>query len=497
MNDDSEVRSIVQEVVNRVTSGEQSRTSMGSAGRPASTTSASSAGSSSPNNSAGGTGGNLGAFTSASKAIEAAGLAFKEFRGQNNLSLRKKIIAGIRELARDKAREWAEKAVKETGFGRIEDKVAKITLCAEKTPGVDDIQPEVTTGDHGLTLEEFAPWGVIGSITPSTNPAATMVNNSISMIAAGNAVVFNPHPAAKNVCVDAIQEINRVIQNVGAPQDLLAIISEPTLETAQEIFHHDDIPLLSVTGGEAVVEEAMKASKRVIGAGPGNPPVVVDETADICRAGQKIVEGASFDNNIMCTCEKEILAVEEIADDLMYHLCQNGGYQIDEQQTEQVANLVLEDYPGDNPSINNDWVGKNAAVIAENAGFNVPDETRLLIPETGPDHPLARLEQLMPVVPLIRVPNVDQAIDLAVKLEDGCKHSAAMHSQNIENMHRMAVEMNTSIFVKNGSNLNAMGHNGEGWTSMTISTPTGEGITSARTFVRRRRCALVDYFRIV
>ncbi len=492
MNDDnSNVRSIVQEVVNRVTSGEESRTSIGSAGRPRSAPNSGSSGFSA------GSSGNLGAFTSAVDAVKAAGLAFKEFRGQDNLSLRRKIVEAIREVGKEKARDWAEKAVKETGFGRIEDKVAKITLCAEKTPGVDDIQPEVTTGDHGLTLEEFAPWGIIGSITPSTNPAATMVNNSISMIAAGNAVVFNPHPAAKNVCVEAVQELNRAIQKIGGPQDLLTIISEPTLDTAQEIFHHEDIPLLAVTGGEAVVEEAMKASKRVIAAGPGNPPVVVDETADICRAGQKIVEGASFDNNIMCTCEKEILAVEEIAADLMYHLCQNGGYQLSEEQTEQVAGLVLEDYPGDDPSINVDWIGKNAAVIAENAGFDVPDETRLLIPETGPRHPFAQLEQLMPVVPFIRVPNVDRAIDLAKELEHGFQHSAAMHSQNIENMHRMAVEMDCSIFVKNGSNLNAMGHNGEGWTSMTISTPTGEGVTSARTFVRRRRCALVDYFRIV
>ena len=495
--EESELRSIVSEVVDEVNgpdfSATSGRTTIGSAGRP--DTSPAQSGSSGNGSSA--QSGKLGSFTDVSRAVEAAKLAFSQFRGQGNYSTRKRIVEAIRQLARDKAAEWGRMAVEETGFGRADDKEAKITLVANKTPGVEDIEPEVTTGDHGLTLEEFAPWGVIGSITPSTNPGATMVNNSLSMIAAGNAVVFNPHPAAKNVCADAIHHMNRVIQEVGGPSDLLTIISEPTLETAQEIFHHDDIPLLSVTGGEAVVEEAMKASKRVLGAGPGNPPVVVDETADIPRAAEKIVEGASFDNNVMCTCEKEIIAVEAIADDLLYHLDQSGAHRIDEEQTEAVARLVFEGYPGSNPSVDTDWVGQNAAYIASEAGFSVPDDTRLLVPETGPDHPFARVEQLMPVVPLVTVSNVDRAIDLAVELEKGCQHSAVIHSRNIENMHRMAVEVDTSIFVKNGSNLNGMGHDGEGWTSMTITTPTGEGITSARTFVRRRRCALVDYFRIV
>lgn len=502
MSDDNpQLRSIVSEVVDRVSDSEEAefstsegQTTVGSAGRPNT-----SAGSRSNGGSAPSTSGQekLGAYSDVQQAVNAAQMAFSQFRGQGNYSTRERAVEAIREVARDKAAEWGEMAVEETGFGRVEDKEAKINLVSDKTPGVEDIEPEVTTGDHGLTLEEFAPWGVVGSITPSTNPAATMVNNSISLIAAGNAVVFNPHPAAKNVCVEAVHHLNSAIQEAGAPADLLTIIDQPTLETAQEVFHHEDIELLVVTGGEAVVEEAMKAQKRVLGAGPGNPPVVVDETADLCRAGEKIVEGASFDNNVMCTCEKEIIAVDSIADDLLYHLCNSGAHQVDEDQIEAIARMVFEDYPGSDPSVDNDWVGQDAADIASAAGINVPEDTRLLVAETNADHPFARVEQLMPVIPLVRVPNVDRAIDLAVELEDGCQHSAIIHSQNIENMHRMAVEVDTSIFVKNGSNLNGMGHNGEGWTSMTITTPTGEGITSARTFVRRRRCALIDYFRIV
>ncbi len=502
---ESEIRSIVRDVIDRVRERSDERNpsdseggtvprTTGSAGRPhVQSESPSSSSSSRPR----GDSVTDGSFRSVDEAVQQARLAFTEVRGQGNLSLRNRAIERIRQLAHDRAADWAQKAVEETGFGRAEDKETKINLVADQTPGIEDIEAEVTTGDHGLTLEEFAPWGVIGSITPSTNPAATMINNGISMLAAGNAVVFNPHPAAKEICTEIIGLVNREIQAAGGPPNLLSILSEPTLETAQEVFHHDGINLLVVTGGGAVVREAMKADKRVMAAGPGNPPVVVDQTADVPNAARKIIEGASFDNNVLCTCEKEILAVDSIADDLLRQMERERAYRLSEDEAEQIARLVLEGYPGTDPSVNKDWVGQDPQDIAAEIGLSVPDNVRLLVAETGPDHPFAVEELLMPVIPLIRVPDVDRAIELAVELEHGFKHTACMHSQNIENMHRMAVAVNTSIFVKNGSNLNGLGHEGEGWTSMTITTPTGEGITSARTFVRRRRCTLVDYFRIV
>lgn len=500
---ESDIRSIVREVVERVESGQGSNGSndsstvsstptTGSAGRPSTSGNGATTGRSRSN---GGSG--KGQYTDVAAAVEDAQLAFSEFRGQGNLSLRSDAIESIRELARNNAADWAQRAVDETGFGRPDDKEKKINLVADKTPGVEDIQAEVTTGDHGLTLEEFAPWGVIGSITPSTNPAATMINNGISMLAAGNAVVFNPHPDAAQICSHIVALMNEKIQQAGGPPNLLSIITQPTLDTAQNIFHHDDIDLLVVTGGGAVVQEAMKADKRVMAAGPGNPPVVVDQTADLPNAARKIIEGASFDNNVLCTCEKEIIAVESIADDLLRHLERDKAYLLSDDEAEEIAHVVLEDYPGDDPSVNKDWVGQDPQDIAAQIGLSIPDDVRLLVAETGPDHPFAVEELLMPVVPLVRVSDVDRAIDLAVELEHGFNHTACMHSQNVENMHRMAVAVDTSIFVKNGSNLNGLGHNGEGWTSMTITTPTGEGITSARTFVRRRRCTLIDYFRIV
>jgi aldehyde dehydrogenase len=291
--------------------------------------------------------------------------------------------------------------------------------------------------------------------------------------------------------------MNQASAEVGGPETLLTAVDEPTIETAQTLFHHPGIDLLVVTGGGAVVREAQKSTKRVIAAGPGNPPVVVDRSADLAQAGRDIVTGASFDNNIVCTCEKEILAEEPIAEELLREMEHNGAVRLTRDEAEALARTILTDYPGPNPRMGRDFIGKDAAVLAAAIGKRVPESTRLLVAETARDHPFAVLECLSPIIPLIRCPDVDTAITWAVELEHGFKHTACMHSKILDHLHRMAVEINCSIFVKNGPNLAGLGFGGEGPTAMTISTPTGEGPTSARTFVRRRRCVLVDYFRIV
>ena len=415
-----------------------------------------------------------------------------------NLEFRGKIIAAIRVAGVAHARELAELAVQETGMGRVEDKVQKNASQAEKTPGIEMLAPEALSGDHGLTLIENAPWGVIASVTPSTNPAATIINNSISMIAAGNAVVFAPHPGARQVSQRAIAVLNEAIVGVGGPPGLIATVAEPSIEVAQQLFRHPGVSLLVVTGGEGVVREARRLTdKRLIAAGAGNPPVVVDETADIERAARCIVAGASFDNNIVCADEKEIIAVDSIADSLKQAMSRSGAYELTPSQGEELARIVLNNYPGPKPTPNKKWIGKDAVLFAREIGLTVPDATRLLFVETDKSHPFARLEMMMPLIPLIRVPDADTAIDVAIELEHGYHHTAAMHSRNLDHLHRMATEINTSVFVKNGSCLAGLGFGGEGWTTMTISTPTGEGVTCARTFVRLRRCVLVDHFRIV
>ncbi|HUP01640.1 MAG TPA: aldehyde dehydrogenase family protein [Gemmatimonadota bacterium] len=436
----------------------------------------------------------LGIFETIDQAVVAARHAQGEIR---TLELRDRIITNQRRRLTENAERLAETAVAETGLGNTRDKTLKNRLCIDRTPGTEDLHPEILSGDHGLTLTELAPWGVIGAVTPSTNPAATIINNGISMIASGNAVVFGAHPLAKNVTNETIHLMNAASVEIGGPETLLTAVHEPTIQTAQAIFGHPGIDLLVVTGGGGVVKAARQSEKRVIAAGPGNPPVVVDASADLARAARDIVTGASFDNNIVCTCEKEILAEARIADELLQELQRCDAVLLSADEAEGLARAILTGYPGQDPRMNKDFVGKDAAVLAGLIGKHVPPGTRLLVAETDRHHPFAVLELLTPVIPLIRCPDVDTAIDWAVELEHGFRHTAVMHSKNLDALHRMAVAINCSIFVKNGSNLAGLGFGGEGPTAMTISTPTGEGPTSARTFVRRRRCVLVDYFRIV
>lgn len=435
----------------------------------------------------------MGVFASLDDAVAAAKVAQQ---GLKSVAMRQLAIAAIREAGEKHARDLAELAVSETGMGRVEDKFAKNVAQARGTPGVECLSPQVLTGDNGLTLIENAPWGVVASVTPSTNPAATVINNAISLIAAGNSVIFAPHPAAKKVSQRAITLLNQAIVAAGGPENLLVTVANPDIETAQRLFKFPGIGLLVVTGGEAVVEAARKhTNKRLIAAGAGNPPVVVDETADLARAAQSIVKGASFDNNIICADEKVLIVVDSVADELMRLMEGQHAVKLTAEQAQQLQPVLLDERG--KGTVSRDWVGRDAAKIAAAIGLNVPQETRLLFVETTAEHPFAVTELMMPVLPVVRVANVADAIALAVKLEGGCHHTAAMHSRNIENMNQMANAIDTSIFVKNGPCIAGLGLGGEGWTTMTITTPTGEGVTSARTFVRLRRCVLVDAFRIV
>ncbi|HCB9257979.1 TPA: aldehyde dehydrogenase EutE [Klebsiella pneumoniae] len=438
----------------------------------------------------------MGVFASLDDAVTAATVAQQ---GLKRVAMRQQVIQAIREAGEKYARELAELAVTETGMGRVEDKFAKNVAQARGTPGVECLTPQVLTGDNGLTLIENAPWGVVASVTPSTNPAATVINNAISLIAAGNSVVFAPHPAAKKVSQRAITLLNQAVVAAGGPANLLVTVANPDIDTAQRLFKYPGIGLLVVTGGEAVVEAARKhTNKRLIAAGAGNPPVVVDETADLPRAAQAIVKGASFDNNIICADEKVLIVVDSVADELMRLMEGQQAVKLTAAQAEQLQPLLLKniDERGKG-TVSRDWVGRDAGKIAAAIGLQVPAQTRLLFVETPASHPFAVTELMMPVLPVVRVANVEEAIALAVQLEGGCHHTAAMHSRNIDNMNQMANAIDTSIFVKNGPCIAGLGLGGEGWTTMTITTPTGEGVTSARTFVRLRRCVLVDAFRIV
>jgi len=439
-----------------------------------------------------------GIFTVLDDAVEATTRAQKIFIALR-LEHRKQIIDSMRRAALAEVENLARMAVAETGMGRVEDKIIKNTNCILKTPGPEDLEAAAWSGDRGLTLIERGPYGVIGSVTPTTNTAATVINNSISMLSAGNGVVFNPHPRAKRVSQRTIEILNIAIEEAGGPANLLTSVAEPTQETSRALMHHPGIRMLTITGGPAVVGMGMKSGKKCIGAGPGNPPVVVDETADLAKAARDIVAGASFDNNIMCTCEKEIFVVHTVAEGLKAQMLMNRCIELPPHQAERLTGLTFAPPPAGQvePLVNKDFIGQDAALLAKKIGLEVPADTRLLLIEVDESHPFVQAEQLMPIMPIVRVRDYREGIELAVKAEHGYFHTASMFSRNIEALSEMASRVNSTIFVKNGPTYAGLGVGGEGFISMTIAGPTGEGPTSARSFTRLRRCALIDYFRIV
>ena len=476
--DEREVRSIIRRVRRRF--GDP-RSSQSAAGREV------------PSTDLGG-----GVFTSISAAVEAAQVAFETF-AQQGLEGRRDVIDSIRRSMREHSAELARLACEETGLGRTEDKTVKNLLVTDKTPGPEDLEPQATTGDQGMTVTEYAPFGVVAAITPTTNPAATVINNTLAVVSAGNGLVFNAHPNGKNVSAYCVQLINKAICDAGGPQNLVATIERPTIASAQELMRQPRVRLLMVTGGPGVVAEALKTDKRAITAGPGNPPVVVDETADIDLAAREIVRGGSFDNNMVCTDEKEVFVVESKADELLQALGRNRALVLKEYQLRQLERAIFVQMgePGRPGEIDRRWVGQNAGKILGEIGITVEDDLRLVVVDVPREHSLVWTEQMMPVMPVVRVHNVDEGIDLAVRAEHGFRHTASVYSNDVSVITRMARAMNVSIFVANSANVAGLGAGGEDYTSFSIATPTGEGLTRPRTFSRIRRLTVVGSMRIV
>lgn len=439
-----------------------------------------------------------GVFATVDDAVRAAGNAYRELDGMS-LEGRQKIIASIRESMTEHAEELARHAHNETGLGRFEHKVIKNRLVARKTSGTEVLTPHAVTGDNGLTLTEYAPYGVIGAITPTTNPTSTIICNTIAMLSAGNSIVFNVHPNASECSMANVRLLHRAILRGGGPANLVTTVAEPSIESAQALMGHEGVRLLAVTGGSGVVRQAMTSGKRAICAGPGNPPVVVDTTADLEHAARSIIAGASFDNNIVCVDEKEVIAVESIVVELLQQMKQQGAYVLTEGELHRVEQAIFTEQRGSRQraAVEKDLIGKNASQILKRAGISCAGDPPLLVARVPNDHPLIWTEQMMPVLPVTSVPNVERAIELAKEAEHGFGHSAGMYSRDIDALSRMARTINTSIFTKNGPFFAGLGEGGEGHTSFTIASPTGEGLTGPVSFSRLRRCVLVDHFRIV
>lgn len=445
----------------------------------------------------GSSGGIHGVFHDAESAVKAARSAFEKFRDRS-LSDRKRVIDIIRKISIDHCEELGLMEMEETKIGRPEHKIEKLRTLGERTPGVEMLETKCFSGDHGLAVIERAPFGVIGAITPVTHSLPTITGNAVSMLAGGNTVVVNPHPSGKKIATEGVRRFNEAIAREIGIDNLICVISEPTLESAEALFQHRDVALICVTGGPAVGRAALRSGKRAIVAGPGNPPVVVDETADLDNAAKCIIQGAAYDNNLLCIAEKEVFVVEQVFDDMMAAMRRAGAVELNAAQIAKLTSQAIVQVGDDqHDAACKDFIGQNAARLAEAAGVKISDSVELVFGETDEHHPFVSVEQMMPFVPFVRARNIDHAIAMAKEHEHGFRHTAIIHSRNVRNMTKMGRELDTTLYVKNGASMSALGLGGEGYLSFSIAGPTGEGVTTANTFTRERRCSMIDELRVV
>ena len=431
--------------------------------------------------------GGKGVFSSMERAIAAA----KESQvivKQMSIAGREKIIAKIRAKTLENAEILAQMAVEETGMGNVPHKILKHRLTAEKTPGTEDITTTAWSGDRGLTLVEMSPFGVIGAITPSTNPSETIICNTIGMLAGGNTVVFNPHPAAVKSSLYAVDMINRASLAAGGPENIACTIATPGIESGNIMMIHEDISLLVATGGPGLVNAVLNSGKRGIGAGAGNPPVLVDETADLKKAAEDIINGCTFDNNLPCIAEKAIVAIDSVANELMERMVnEQGCYLASEAELAKLTSLIFTP-----KGLNRACVGKSAGTLLELIGVKSASNIRCIVFEGIKENPLIAEELMMPVLGMVRAADFEDGAEKALWLEHGYRHTAHIHSKNIDRITSYARAMDTAILVKNAPSYAALGFGSEGYCSFTIASRTGEGLTSAATFTKSRRCVMSD-----
>jgi aldehyde dehydrogenase len=466
----------------------QVMTQMGASGAPAGNSGASTASTASGTNAA------AGRFTSVDDAVDTATRAQQQLAAAG-MSVRDGICKLIKRIVSENTQSWGQIEFAETKVGRLDHKILKLELL-QGIPGVEFLQTQAHSGDDGIGLDEAAPFGVIGAITPVTHSIPTMTANAISMIASGNSVVFNAHPAGYKCLAMAAEVYNRAIKKEFGIDPLLCVMDPPTLRTAEEIFQHPRIPLLCVTGGPAVARAAMKQPKRAVVAGPGNPPVVVDETADFDNAAVGIIAGAAFDNNLLCIGEKEVFVVDSVFDKMMKAMRNAGAIELSQPAIEKLTKAAFT-WQKDHHVVSKDYVGKDPQVLGKAAGLNIPANCELLFGETTEDNPFVPEEQMMPFVPFIRARNFDHALEMAIKHEHGFGHTAIIHSNNIANITKMGKTCNTTLFAVNGPSTGCLGAGGEGYPSYSIATPTGEGVTTPLTFTRFRRITVSGGLRIV
>ena len=442
-------------------------------------------------------GGRHGVFYDADSAVTAARAAFERFR-RFTLEDRGRVIEIIRRISIDQCEELGLMEMNETKIGRLEHKIEKLRTLGKLSPGVEFLETKCFSGDHGLAVIERAPFGVIGAITPVTHSLPTITGNAVSMLAGGNTVVVNPHPSGKKVATEGVRRFNEAISREVGIDNLICVIAEPTLESAETLFKHRHVALICVTGGPAVGRAALNSGKRAIVAGPGNPPVVVDETADLDNAARCIIQGGAYDNNLLCIAEKEVFVVDSVFAAMMAAMRHAGAVELNAAQIAKLTSQAIVKVGDDrHDAADKDFIGKDASYLAQAAGVSVPPGTELVFGETDEHHPFVSVEQMMPFMPFVRARDVDHAMPLAKEYEHGFGHTAIIHSRNVRNMTKMGRELDTTLYVKNGPCMASLGLGGEGYLSFSIAGPTGEGVTTPHTFTRERRCSMIDELRIV
>ena len=442
--------------------------------------------------SGGGLEGRHGLFTDVDEAVTAARQAFEQL-GRAGMDGRRRAIEHIRRISIAACEELGTMEMNETKIGRLEHKIAKLKTLGEKTPGVEFLTTQAYSGDHGLAVIEHAPFGVIGAITPVTHSLPTITGNAVSMIAAGNAVVVNPHPSGKKVAAEGVRRFNEAIYADLGIDNLICVLTEPTLETANALFSHREIRMICVTGGPAVARAALRSGKRAVVAGPGNPPVVVDETADFDNAARSIIAGAAYDNNLLCISEKEVFVVESVFDRMMDAMDRAGAVRLNAREIDRLTSQAITQVGDDrHDAAHKDFIGRDASFLAAAAGVKIDDDVELIYGETDGENPFVPVEQMMPFLPFVRVADFDEAVARAKEAEHGFRHTAIIHSRSVRNMTIMGRELDTTLFVKNGPCMASLGLGGEGYLSFSIAGPTGEGVTTPLTFTRERRCSMVD-----
>lgn len=443
--------------------------------------------------------GKFGVFEDANQACQAAQEAFAELQAKG-VAARRKVVEIVKGMAEANAEPWGKLELDETRIGRLDHKIEKLKII-KLVPGVEWLRPDGLSGDHGITLEEYTPFGVIGAVTPSTHSIPTLSGNIVNIVAAGNTVVFNAHPSAARCAAAAVRAYNQAIYRETGIENVACIIEQPTFDSFKLLCAHEAVRLLLVTGGPGVVKAAMQTGKRAICAGPGNPPVLVDDTACLKRAAKSIIQGASYDNNLLCIGEKEVFVLETVADQFMAAMEAQGAARLNPGQLERLTKAAFTFKPGHGagcpePVLNKDLIGKDTPVLAQAAGANVAPGTPLLFAETDAQHLFVKEEQMMPFLPIVRVKSVAEGIQAAQVAEHYYKHTSIIHSHDVEHMTAMARALDTTLFIKNGPCMAGLGLGGEGYLSYSIATPTGEGVTNPKTFCRVRRCVMVDNLRI-